>query len=56
MFLRTGDYELITVKALKALKIQELICVPTKSPDHSFTRSMTYKIIQNLWKSLIFDK
>ena len=51
-----GDYELITVKALKALKNSDAICVPTKSPDHSFTRSMTYKIIQKLMEEFDFDK
>ena len=51
-----GDYELITVKALKALKNSDAICVPTKSPDHSFTRSMTYKIIQKLMEEFEFDK
>ena len=51
-----GDYELITVKALKALKNSDAICVPTKSPDHSFNRSMTYKIIQKLMEEFGFDK
>lgn len=51
-----GDYELITVKALKALKNCDAICVPTKSSDHSFNRSMTYKIIQKLMKEFYFVK
>ena len=51
-----GDDELITIKALKALKNCDAICVPTKSPDHSFTRSMTHKIIQKLMEEFEFEK
>jgi len=51
-----GDYELITVKALKALKNSDAICVPTKSADHSFKRSMTYKIVKKLMEEFGFDK
>lgn len=51
-----GDFELITVKALRALKNSDAICVPTKSPDNSFTRSMTYKIIQKLMEEFDFVK
>lgn len=51
-----GDYELITLKALKALQTCEAICVPTKSPDHSFEKSMTYKIVKKLMDEFGFDK
>lgn len=51
-----GDYELITVKALKALKQSEAICIPTKSADNSFSRSMTYKIVKKLMDEFGFDK
>lgn len=51
-----GDYELITVKALKALQTCDAICVPTKSEDHSFKRSMTYKIVKQLMDEFGFDK
>lgn len=51
-----GDYELITIKALKALKNCEAICIPTKSEDLSFKRSMTYKIVKELMKEFGFDK
>ena len=51
-----GDYELITVKALRALKSSDAICVPTKSADHSFKRSMTYKIVKKLMEEFGFDK
>ena len=51
-----GDYELITIKALRALKNSDAICVPTKSADHSFKRSMTYKIVKKLMDEFGFDK
>lgn len=50
-----GDYELITVKALKALKNSDAICVPTKSKG-SFEKSITYKIIKSLMEEFGFDK
>ena len=51
-----GDIDLITVKALEALKNSDAICVPTKSDDHSFKKSMTYKIIKQLMEKHNFDK
>ncbi|RXK14218.1 cobalt-precorrin-2 C(20)-methyltransferase [Halarcobacter mediterraneus] len=51
-----GDYELITIKALKALQNCDAICVPTKSADNSFTRSMTFKIVEKLMKEYAFEK
>lgn len=51
-----GDSELITVKALRALQKCEAICVPTKSPDFSFKKSMTYKIVKELMDEHGFDK
>ena len=51
-----GDYELITLKALKTLQTCDAICVPTKSPDFSFKRSMTYKIVKKLMDECGFDK
>lgn len=51
-----GDYELITIKALKALQNCDAICVPTKSEDHSFKRSMTYSIVKQLMDEFNFDK
>lgn len=51
-----GDHELITIKALKALQNSDAICVPTKSSDHSFKRSMTYKIVKKLMDEFNFDK
>lgn len=51
-----GDYELITVKALKALQNSDAICIPTKSEDYSFKRSMTYKIVRKLMDEFNFEK
>lgn len=51
-----GDFELITIKALRALKNSDAICVPTKSSDHSFKRSMTFKIVSKLMQEFGFDK
>ncbi|WP_320034115.1 precorrin-2 C(20)-methyltransferase [Halarcobacter sp.] len=51
-----GDYELITLKALKALKDSDAICIPTKSSDNSFKRSMTYKIVKQLMDEYGFEK
>jgi len=51
-----GDFELVTIKALRALKNSDVICVPTKSKDNSFDKSMTYKIIKNLMDEFGFDK
>ena len=46
--LGAGDAELITIKALKALQKSDVICVPTKSKDGSFNKSLTYKIIKTI--------
>ena len=43
-----GDIDLITIKALEVLKYSDVICIPTKSSDNSFEKSMTYKIIKAL--------
>jgi len=40
-----GDVELLTLKALKVFKEVEAICVPTKSEDHSFNKSISHKIV-----------
>jgi len=54
--LGAGDIDLITIKALKALKNSDIICIPTKSKDHSFSKSMTYKIVIALMKEHNFTK
>jgi precorrin-2/cobalt-factor-2 C20-methyltransferase len=51
-----GDFELITVKALRALKTCDAICVPTKSEERSFEKSMTYKIVKELMTEFDFEK
>lgn len=51
-----GDYEHVSIKALKALKNSDIICVPTKSKDNSFDKSMTYKIVKDLMDEFEFDK
>jgi len=51
-----GDIDLLTIKALESLKNCEAICVPTKSSDHSFKKSMTKKIIDKLFVKYNFNK
>ena len=51
-----GDIELITIKALKALKESDAICIPTKSEDRSFKKSLTHKIIKELMQEHDFKK
>jgi len=51
-----GDIDLITLKALKALKESDAICIPTKSEDHSFEKSMTHKIVRKLMKEHNFSR
>jgi precorrin-2/cobalt-factor-2 C20-methyltransferase len=43
-----GNIDLITIKALEVLKNSDVICIPTKSKDNSFDKSLTYKIINQL--------
>ncbi len=51
-----GDSELITIKALKALRNSDAICIPTKSPDQSFKKSLTHKIVTKLMEEHGFSK
>lgn len=51
-----GDHELVSIKALKALQNSGAICIPTKSHDHSFNRSVTHKIISQLMDEYGFSK
>jgi len=51
-----GDSQLITLKGLKALQRCDAICVPTKSEDLSFQRSLTYKIVKALMEEEGFKK
>jgi precorrin-2/cobalt-factor-2 C20-methyltransferase len=43
-----GDCELVTFKAIDRLKKSDAICIPTKSSDLSFEKSLTHKIITKL--------
>lgn len=47
-----GDVELLTLKALNAFKACEAICVPTKSQDKSFKKSITYQIVTQALQTL----
>jgi len=51
-----ANWELVTIQALKALQNCGAVCIPTKSSDHSFTRSITYKIVQDLMQEYRFTK
>ena len=51
-----GDSELITLKALKALQKCDAICVPTKSDDRTFTKSLTHKIVSEIMQENSFSK
>ena len=46
--LGAGDAQLVTIKALKTLQNSDVICIPTKSKDNSFEKSLTYKIVKEL--------
>lgn len=54
--LGAGDYELVTIKALKALESSDIICVPTKNKEGSFDKSLTYKIVKDLMEEFGFSK
>ncbi|WP_457749398.1 precorrin-2 C(20)-methyltransferase [Sulfurimonas sp.] len=51
-----GDVELLTLKALNAFKACDAVCVPTKSEDNSFTKSISYKIVSNALSLLHVNK
>ena len=51
-----ANWELVTIQALKALQSCGAICIPTKSEDHSFEKSITYKIVKDLMNEYGFDK
>jgi len=51
-----GDAELLTYKALKAFENSDAICVPTKSPDNSFTKSISHKIVSDALKLLGIER
>ena len=51
-----GDVELLTLKALNAFQKCDAICVPTKSQDNSFTKSISYKIVSDALEILGISK
>jgi len=51
-----GDAELLTYKALKAFRDSDAICVPTKSPDNSFDKSISYTIVSDALKLLGIER
>jgi precorrin-2/cobalt-factor-2 C20-methyltransferase len=51
-----GDAQLLTLKALNAFRDCSAICVPTKSDDLSFTKSISYTIVQNALDILQIEK
>ena len=51
-----GDAQLLTYKALQAFKNADAICVPTKSEDKSFTKSISYTIVKDALKILGVEK
>lgn len=51
-----ANWELVTIKALKSLQNSGAICIPTKSKDNSFEKSITYKIVKDLMREYNFEK
>jgi precorrin-2/cobalt-factor-2 C20-methyltransferase len=51
-----GDAQLLTYKALQAFRDSDVICVPTKSEDKSFTKSISYTIVRDALKLLGVEK
>ena len=47
-----GDAQLLTYKALKAFENSDAICVPTKSQDNSFNKSISHTIVSDALKLL----
>ncbi|MBL0721425.1 MAG: precorrin-2 C(20)-methyltransferase [Sulfurovum sp.] len=47
-----ADVELLTLKACRAFQESDAICVPTKSSDSSFDKSISYKIVKEALKFL----
>jgi len=51
-----GDVELLTLKALNAFRECDAICVPTKSADNSFSKSITHTIVSEALELLGVNK
>ena len=51
-----GDVTLLTLKALNAFQACDAICVPTKSQDNSFTKSISHQIVSDALEILGITK
>ncbi len=51
-----GDVELLTLKALNAFRDCDAICVPTKSKDESFKKSISFSIVSKALELLKIEK
>jgi len=51
-----GDAELLTLKALNKFKEVDVICIPTKSKNNSFDKSISHKIVTKALKLLNIKK
>jgi precorrin-2/cobalt-factor-2 C20-methyltransferase len=51
-----GDVELLTLKAMEVFKEVDAICIPTKSEDRSFEKSISFKIVQEALELLDVKK
>jgi len=51
-----GDWELITIKAINAIKDSNAICIQTKSSDLSFNKSLTFQIVQKILEQFNLQK
>jgi len=51
-----GDAELLTYKALETFRKCDAICIPTKSPDNSFSKSISHKIVSDALKLLGIER
>lgn len=51
-----GDVELLTIKASRAFQECDAVCVPTKSSDNSFEKSITHRIVMEAFALLNINK
>ena len=51
-----GDVELLTLKALNAFSACDAICIPTKSQNNTYDKSISYQIVQKALQLLQIEK
>jgi precorrin-2/cobalt-factor-2 C20-methyltransferase len=51
-----GDVELLTLKAIHAFQQCDAVCIPTKNSNHSFDKSITYRIVMEAFDLLTIMK